>query len=139
MKIEEKINRRFLIFLLGLEVKKSKIAELLSISRKTLFTYLQNFPISESEFHSMTFDKENLEQVVMNYFGENSIKKPIQQSFRQPENKVQKQKIIHTNKVVQKSSSVKPVKKDDEIIEKENHFAELDAYQNMLEENIAHE
>ena len=43
------------------------------------------------------------------------------------------------NKVTQKSSSLKPVKKDDEIIERKNHFDELEKYQNRLRENIVDE
>ncbi len=43
------------------------------------------------------------------------------------------------SKVTQKSSSIKPVKKSDEIIKEKNHFDELEAYQNRLRENIVDE
>lgn len=139
MRVEQKINRRFLIYLLWLEVSKRKIAEIFSISERSIFTYLKNFPVSEDEFHSMTFDRESLEEVAMNCFDENSENMPIQKSFRLPENNVQKEKISQVSKVTQKSSSIKPVKKDDELIERKNHFDELEAYQNRLRENIVDE
>ena len=136
MKTEHKINRKFLIYLLFLGVQKQKIADLLFVSRKSLFTYLQNFPISETEFQNMDFDRESLELIAMNCFDENSENTPIQKSFRLPENNIQKQKASQVNKVTQKSSSIKPVKKDDELNERKNHFDELEEYQNRLKENI---
>ena len=136
MKTEVKINRKFLIFLMYLEVSKRKIADLFQISTRSLYTYLQNFPISETEFQNMDFDRESLELIAMNCFDENSENTPIQKSFRLPENNVQKQKGIQVNKVDKKSSSIQPDKKNDEIIKEENRFDELNEYQNRLKENI---
>lgn len=139
MKTELKINRKFLIFLLSLEVSKRKIAELFGVSTRSLFTYLQSFPVSERELAALQFDRESLEEVAMNCFDENSENTPIQKSFRLPENNIQKQKASQVSKVTQKSSSIKPVKKDDELIERKNHFDELEKYQNRLKENIVDE
>ena len=114
MRTEQKINRKFLTYLLWLEVKKVKIAELLDVSRKTLFTYLDNFPITEDEFRSVAFDRESLEEVAMNSFDENGKNKTIQKSFRLPEYTAQKQKESLPEKIKQKSSSQKSLKKDDD-------------------------
>ena len=139
MKTEHKINRKFLIYLLFLGVQKQKIADLLFVSRKSLFTYLQNFPISETEFQNMDFDRESLELIAMNCFDENSENTPIQKSFRLPENNVQKQRISQVNKVDKKSLSVQPDKKDDEIVKDKTGLDELEEYQNRLKENIVDE
>ena len=134
MKTEQKINRKFLIFLMYLEVNKQKVAELLQISRKTLYTYLQNFPISESEFHSMTFDKESLEELAMNSFDENGKNKPIQKSFRQPEYTAQKQKARLPEKIKQKSSSQKSLKKDDDESEDDDVSFLMELSNNLAEQ-----
>ena len=136
MKTELKINRKFLIFLMYLEVSKRKIADLFQISTRSLYTYLQNFPISETEFQNMDFDRESLELIAMNCFDENSENTPIQKSFRLPENNVQKQRISQVNKVDKKSLSVQPDKKDSEIVKKENRFDELNEYMNNLQKDI---
>ena len=87
MKTELKINRKFLIFLMYLEVSKRKIAELFGVSTRSLFTYLQNFPVSESEFAALQFDRESLEQFAMNCFTGKIENVAIQKSFRLPETK----------------------------------------------------
>ena len=125
MKTELKINRKFLIFLMYLEVSKRKIADLFQISTRSLYTYLQNFPISETEFQSMAFDRESLEEFAMNSFDANSENTPIQKSFR-----------LH-EKIKQKSSSPKSVKKEDETTDtKSSALAQLSALNRKTEEEI---
>lgn len=115
MRMEEKINRKFLIFLLSLEVKKEVIARLISVSRKTLFTYLKNFPVSESEFAALQFDRESLEQFAMNCFTGKIENAAIQQSFSLPKNIVNQKNNIQSVKEKAKTATLKSSKKSDEI------------------------
>lgn len=115
MRMEEKINRKFLIFLLSLEVKKEVIARLISVSRKTLFTYLKNFPVSENEFAALQFDRESLEQFAMNCFTGKIENVAIQQSFSLPENIVNQKNNIQSVKEKAKIATLKSSKKSDEI------------------------
>lgn len=119
MRMEEKINRKFLIFLLSLEVKKEVIARLISVSRKTLFTYLKNFPVSESEFAALQFDRESLEQFAMNCFTGKIENVAIQQSFRLLENIVNQKNNIQSVKEKAKTATLKSSKKSDEIQNKD--------------------
>ena len=89
MRIDEKINRKFLIYLLWLEVSKRKIAEIFFISERSIFTYLKKYPVSESELNSVQFDRDILEEIAMNCFTGKIENVAIQQSFRLPENKVE--------------------------------------------------
>ena len=141
MRTEQKINRKFLTYLLWLEVKKVKIAELLDVSRKTLFTYLDNFPITEDEFRSVAFDRKSLEEVAMNSFDENGKNKPIQKSSRLPETKfgvcqntAQKQKESLPEKIKQKSSSQKSLKKDDDESEDDDVSFLMELSNNLAEQ-----
>ena len=144
MKTELKINRKFLIFLMYLEVSKRKIAELFGVSTRSLFTYLQNFPVSESEFAALQFDRESLEQFAMNCFTGKIENVAIQKSFRLPETKfgvrqntIQKHKESLPEKIKQKSSSPKSVKKEDETTDtKINALAQLSALNRKTEEEI---
>lgn len=115
MKTELKINRKFLIFLLSLEVSKRKISELFGVSTRSLFTYLQNFPVSESEFAALQFDRESLEQFAMNCFTEKIENAAIQQSLRLPENIVNQKNNIQSVKEKAKTATLKSSKKSDEI------------------------
>ena len=115
MKTELKINRKFLIFLLSLEVSKRKISELFGVSTRSLFTYLQNFPVSESEFAALQFDRESLEQFAMNCFTGKIENAAIQQSFRMYENIVNQKNNIQSVKEKAKTATLKSSKKSDEI------------------------
>ena len=134
-----KIERELLVFLSNLRVPKIKICELLGISRTSLFEYLKDYPITETELKSINMDRDNLVGYFWQYIINNRVNHQQNANFRLPENSVQKEKISQVNKVIQKSSSIKPVKKDDEHTERKNHFDELDKYQNRLRENIVDE
>lgn len=134
-----KIERELLIFLSKISVPKNKICELLRVSRTSLFEYLKEYPITEDEFNSINTDRDNLVGYFWQYIINNRVNHQQNTNFRLPENNIQKQKASQVNKVTQKSSSIKPVKKDDELNERKNHFDELEAYQNRLRENIVDE
>ncbi|MBR3426288.1 MAG: hypothetical protein IKG79_09675 [Neisseriaceae bacterium] len=115
MRIDEKINRKFLIYLLWLEVSKRKIAEIFFISERSIFTYLKKYPVSESELNSVQFNSDILEEIAMNCVGENNRNTLIQQSFRLPENIVNQKNNIHSVKEKAKTAVSKSSKKSDEI------------------------
>ena len=115
MRIEEKINRKFLIYLLWLEVSKRKIAEIFFISERSIFTYLKKYPVSESELNSVQFDRNILEEIAMNCFTGKIENVAIQQSFRLPENIVNQKNNIQSVKEKAKTATLKSSKKSDEI------------------------
>ena len=134
MRVEDKINRKFLTYLLWIEVSKRRIAEIFEISERSFFTYLKNFPITEDEFRSVAFDRKSLEEVAMNSFDENGKNKPIQKSFRQPEYTAQKQKESLSEKIKQKSSSQKSLKKDDDESEDDDVSFLMELSNNLAEQ-----
>lgn len=80
MKVDKKINRDLLVFLLSLEVSKRKISALFKVSTRSLFTYLQDFPVSETELSNFSINDINslmecLEKILVN-----------SEYFRLPEN-----------------------------------------------------
>lgn len=134
MRVEDKINRKFLTYLLWIEVSKRRIAEIFEISERSFFTYLKNFPITEDEFRSVAFDRESLEELAMNSFDENGKNKTIQKSFRQPEYTAQKQKESLPEKIKQKSSSQKSLKKDDDESEDDDVSFLMELSNNLAEQ-----
>ena len=119
MRIDEKINRKFLIYLLWLEVSKRKIAEIFFISERSIFTYLKKYPVSESELNSVQFDRDILEEIAMNCFTGKIENVAIQQSFRLPENIVNQKNNIQIVKEKAKTATLKSSKKSDEIQNKD--------------------
>ena len=129
-----KIDKKILLGLLKIGVSKYKIADILGISRMSIYRYMNQANFQKEEINKVKIDWEKFKECVI-YDDNNNL----QLHFRLPENKINKQKISQVNKVEQKSSFIKSVKKDDEIVKDKTGFDELEEYQNRLKENIVDE
>ncbi|MBR5941286.1 MAG: hypothetical protein IKZ88_08505 [Neisseriaceae bacterium] len=96
MKSAKKINRKILVLLTLLKVEQEIVANFFNVSRKTIYTYLKKYPITETELNSIKIDYQKLTEIFNEYIKENEIVMP---KIDYKLNQWQSEKLTHAYKI----------------------------------------